>query len=75
MENENKKFWNSREYNKNQCRNVVIDLREVLETETFSFEEKIFLRQAIDWLEYLEKRHPVNDEKFEKKYPKESTAH
>ena len=59
-----KEFWNVRIYNKNQHRNVLIDLREILETETFSVEEKIYLRQAIDWLEYLEKRHPVNDEKF-----------
>lgn len=65
---EAKEFWDKRIYNKNQHRNALIDLREILETPTFSEEEKIYLRQAIDWLEYLEKRHPVNDEKFEKKY-------
>ena len=74
-------FWDQRE----DWKKTLISFREAMagmvkeegmeptiSMNVFSEEEKIYLRQAIDWLQYLEKRHPVNDEKFLKKFPKEA---
>ena len=71
MTDESKLFWIKRDaYKRSICISLKLLKKSIGSESPFSEEEKIYIKQSIEWLKYVQNRHSINEEKLLKKFPK-----